>query len=282
MAYDSQTLGIASNVLTRTLLSPRDYFLATMETWLATPKTDNYQWVVMIESFPKDISKGLLSATADSITNVAANFGFGDYNKNTIQKLEGTTGDNDGWAQDLAGSLLGGWAFQNIMGCIFATSVNIPELDSNTTQDISVENNGGFRKGIVTTGRQGYGSTPLAIEFRETNSSFSDIIIKPWSLLTAHYGLFPQFGHKTNIIVMQYSKTYQQITQIPSKIWQFEGCAPIAVAGEKLAYSGKDQELVKQTKWAFTKFYIRQNMYMPIVDMLKKSNINRVWNSNLF
>ena len=47
-------------------------------------------------------------------------------------------------------------------------------------------------------------------------------------------------------------------------------------------YDATDQELVKQTKWAFTKFYIRQNMYMPIVDMLKKSNINRVWNSNLF
>lgn len=282
MAFDSQTLGIASNVLARTLLSPRDYFLATMETWLATPKTDSYQWVVMIESFPKDISKGLLSAAADSITNVAASFGIGDAKLNKIQQLEGTTGDKDGWSQDLAGSLLGGWAFQNIMGCIFATSVQIPDLDTNTSQDVSVENNGGFKKGVVTTGRQGYGSSPLTIEFRETNSSFNDLIIRPWSLLTAHYGLFPQFKHKTNIIVMQYSKTYQHITQIPSKIWQFEGCAPLSVAGDKLSYSATDQELVKQTKWAFTRYYIRQNMYMPIVDMLKKSNFNRIWNSNIF
>ena len=84
MAFDSQTLGIASNVLARTLLSPRDYFLATMETWLATPKTDSYQWVVMIESFPKDISKGLLSAAADSITNVAASFGIIKYNNEKV------------------------------------------------------------------------------------------------------------------------------------------------------------------------------------------------------
>ena len=48
---------------------------------------------------------------------------------NTIQKLEGTTGDKDGWNQTLAGSLLGGYAYQYIMGCIFATSVYIPDLE---------------------------------------------------------------------------------------------------------------------------------------------------------
>ena len=28
------------NAAARTLISPRDYFLGMMETWLATPKTD--------------------------------------------------------------------------------------------------------------------------------------------------------------------------------------------------------------------------------------------------
>lgn len=282
MAFDSQTLAIASNVLANTLLSPRDYFLGMMETWLATPKTNQTQWVVMIENFPEEVSKGMLGAIADSATNLLAGFGIGESNLNTIQRLEGTTGDADGWNQTLVGSMLGGWTYQNIMGCIFATDVDIPELDANTANDISVQNSAGFKHGTYTSGRNGFANTPLSISFRETNSSFGDLIIKPWSLLTAHYGLLPFHNHKTNIIIMEYAKTYQKITQIPSKIWQFEGCAPISVPGEKLDYYDTDKQLVKTTKWVFTNYYIRHNMYLPIVDALQKSSFNRVWNSNIF
>lgn len=279
---DTASTLIATNVIANTLLSPRDYFLAMMETWLATPKTDSSQWVVIIEKFPKEISGGTLSALANSVTNLAATFGIGEKSLNAIQKLEGTTGDKDGWNQTLAGSLLGGYAYQYIMGCIFATSVNIPDLDTVGTNDISVENNAGYKKGVITSGRSGYASTLLSIDFRETNSSFGDLIIKPWTFLTAHYGLLPIGNHKTNIIIMQYSKTYQKITQIPSKIWQFEGCAPVSVSGADLKYSADDSEIVKTTKWAFTNYYIRNNLYLPIIDVLKKSSFNRVWNSNIF
>ena len=142
MAISSNSL---VNAAARTLISPKDYFLGMMETWLATPKTDLTQWAVFIDSFPEQVSGGTLTALANSITNLG---GLGNMlgiekNKTFIQQIEGAS--SDGWDQQLAGSLLGGIAYQDIVGCIFATSVKIPEMDKVDIQDISVENNAGFK-----------------------------------------------------------------------------------------------------------------------------------------
>ena len=178
--------------------------------------------------------------------------------------------------------MLGGVAYQDIMGCIFATAVDIPEMDAVSMNAHSVESNGGVKKGYSTTGRTGYESTPLTIESRETNASFGDLIIKPWASLTAHYGLLPMFKHKTDILILEYAKTYQNITQIPCKIHQFEGCCPLSISGSKLDYKSTGEEIVRTSKWAFNKYYLRNNIYLPVPDLLQKSSFNNILNSKIF
>ena len=279
MAISSNSL---VNAAARTLVSPRDYFLGRMETWLATPKTDLTQWAVFIDSFPEQVSGGTLTALANSISNLG---GLGsmlgiEKDKTFIQQIEGAS--SDGWDQQLAGSLLGGIAYQDILGCIFATSVKIPEMDKVDIQDISVENNAGFKKGITTGGRAGFASTTLGIDFRETNASFADLVIKPWTFLTARYGGLPFYGHKANIIVMEYSKTYQHVTQTPSKIWMFKGARPISVSETHYKYASDSAEVVKSTQWAFDDYQLSNNINVPIISLVQKSSFNRMWNSNIF
>lgn len=266
------------NAASRTLLSPRDYFLGMMETWLATPKTDTTQWMIYFESFPSEISGGTLTAVADSISTLG---GLLDNNNKTfIQKIEGATGD--GWNQTLAGSLLGGIAYQDIMGCIFATRVKIPSLDAVSVEDVGIENNAGFKKGVATNGRAGFAGTTLGIDFRETNASFADLVIKPWTFLTARYGGLPFYGHKTNIIIMEFAKTYQHVTQTPHKVWLFKGARPISVSEIDLSYDKSNGDVPRTTQWAFDDYQLSNNINIPLLSLVKKSSFNRIWNSNLF
>lgn len=267
------------NAAARTLISPRDYFLGMMETWLATPKTDKTQWAVFIDSFPEKISGKTLTALAGSISTFG---GLLDKNKpqNWIQKTEGASGD--GWDQTLAGSLLGGIAYQDIVGCIFATKIQIPQLDAVSVTDVGIENNAGFKKGIITNGRAGFANTTLGISFRETNASFTDLVIKPWTFLTARYGGLPFGKHKTNITILEYSKTFQHVTQTPSKIWLFKGARPISVSDVQYDYSDAGSEIERNTQWVFDDYQISNNINIPLLSMLEKSSFNRIWNSNLF
>ena len=265
------------NAAARTLISPRDYFLGMMETWLATPKTDLTQWAVFIDSFPEEISGKTLAALAGSITSLG---GLLDKPKNWIQKTEGSTGD--GWDQTLAGSLLGGVAYQDIVGCIFATAVTIPSLDKVSVENIGISNNAGYKQGVITNGREGFASSLLKIDFRETNASFADLVIKPWTFLSARYGGLPFYGHKTNITIMEYSKTYQHVTQTPSKIWLFKGARPLSVSDLPLKYGADTAEIFRTTEWAFDDYQLSNNINVPILSMIQKSSFNRMWNSNLF
>ena len=148
--------------------------------------------------------------------------------------------------------------------------------------DVSVENNAGFKKGVITDGRTGFASTQLGIDFRETNASFADLVIKPWTFLTARYGGLPFYNHKTDIIIMEFSKTYQHVTQTPSKIWMFKGARPTSVSDMHYNYNPDNKELVRTTQWAFDDYQLSNNINVPILSLIQKSSFNRMWNSNLF
>jgi len=234
------------------LISVRDYFLAQMETWL-TSLPVRTQWIVLIDRFPKAL------------------------NTNLIQGLERTEGDKRNFNIDQALTLLKSYPFQRVIGCLFAQGVKFP-TEGVDFEHVSVPNSRGFLPGLVAGPRIKY-SSPLIIEFLETNTSFSDLVIRPWTILAGHLGFQSRKGDingrrdslniKTDITIMQFTRTYQNISMVPRKVWTFYNCVPITVNSEELTYDN-DETSIYDTSWAFTNYAIQDNLYFPLANIISR------------
>lgn len=241
---------IGFNIPGKPLVSTQEYFLTQMDSWLTTiPMTT--QWIIVIQRFPSAL------------------------NSNILQSLERTDGSKHGFDISSAVAALGSYPFQSVIGCLFAHEVTIPseQLDVGS---VTVANNRGFLPGVVANGRSTEPPT-LAITFRETNTSFVDSVIRPWSILTAHYGLASRPGDsatnliavkdpkniKTNISILQYTRSLQNTSMIPRKVWQFFNCAPFNVGEQTLEYTEEHLATIP-TRWTYSNYTVADNLYLPI------------------
>lgn len=238
------------------LLSVRDYFLAQMTSWLTTiPMTT--QWIVVIERFPAAL------------------------NSSFIQALERVDAGRQGFDITTAVNILKQSPFQRIVGCLFVHGVTIP-AEQYDVGSVSVPNNRGFLPGIIAQGRSTEPPT-LVLEFRETNTSFVDSVVRPWSILTSHYGLAARPGDnfnvvgnaydeknmKTNMVILQYTRSIQNISMIPRKTWYFYNCAPYNVAEQSLEYSEEKLE-VHTTRWTYSNYTVADGLYLPVGSIINQ------------
>ena len=102
-------------------------------------------------------------------------------------------------------------------------------------------------------------------------------------MLTGHFGLVArQAGDPrdvtTAITILQYTRSYQQISQIPRKVWTFYNCAPVSVSAQNLTYAQEDMEMIS-SEWTYSNYAIQNNLYLPLPDIINKlasGNINRI------
>ena len=236
------------------LVSARDYFLTQMESWVTSiPLTT--QWIIVIERYPRCLTSSV------------------------IQGLERTKGDKKGFDIDKAVRTLTAYPLQKITGCIFAQGVNIDQEAVNV-EYVNIENSRGFTPAPITTTRD-Y-PKQLTIEFLETNTSFTDFVLRPWVIAASHFGFVardPSIEReaiknvKTNMTIMQFTRTFQGISMIPRKIWQFYDCCPIQVGSRSMGY---DKEGFAQgrnymeTKWTFSNYTVESNFYFPLVSIINR------------
>ena len=240
---------IGTNIFGIPLVSPRDHFLNQLESWNTSIPTES-QWVVLIERLPKNL------------------------NTNIIQGLEYTDASKKGWAIDQAVGTLNTYPMQRVMGCLLAQGVSLP-TESYTTEFVHPENHRGFLPGLIAKDRENM--SQLTIKFLETNTSFTDFVIRPWIILGAHYGFTARNPDirgeadknvKTTITVLQYTRTIQSVAMIPRKIWTFYNCAPVMVEGGSLDYSSDLSCPVQTTKWVYSHYTVSNNMYFPLTSII--------------
>lgn len=135
---------------------------------------------------------------------------------------------------------------QDVVGCIFAEAVRIPG------ENVGIEHvgiNEGSRRGFINApivnGRDDFQN--LEIGFKETNQSFVDGVLRPWSILVSHEGLLARPSNqsiKANIQVYQLARAISEPNMIKPNVirkhWTFADCAPINVVDEDLSYSSTD------------------------------------------
>jgi hypothetical protein len=229
------------------LISFRDYFLTTLESWVTTIPLRT-QYIALFDSFPVDL------------------------NTQILQALEPIQGDKKGFNIDLAKKALVNYPLQSVVGCIFLDGVNIP-TENLAVGNAPIENNRGFIQGSILENRDAFSGNNLTLQFRETNLSFTDIIMRSWVILASHRGFVatkdPSRSIKTNITIIQYSRTFQNVSQIPRKIWKYYDCVPLSVGTRNLTY---DTEIVEtyDVPFIYDRYTIENNLYIPLPDIISK------------
>lgn len=240
------------------LISPRDYFLTQMESWFtAIPMST--QWIIVIDNYPVQLRSDVMQA------------------------LERTDGGRKGWDISTSVSILKSFPLQRIIGCLFANSVSIPAEQFNV-DSASVPNNRGFLPGIIGSNRQVDPPT-LTIEFRDTNTSFIDNLLRPWVILGSHFGMVAREGDKPgsrdprnmkcNMTLLQYGRTLNSISMIPRKVWHFYNCMPYNIGEQSYNYI---DEVVNNiaTRWTYSNYTIENGLYVPVQDL-----VNRISNGEI-
>lgn len=240
------------NIQGAPLVSTRDYFLLQLESWLTAIPLQS-QWIVLIQPFPQCI------------------------NTNILQGLERTGGDYKNYNIDQAKNLLTSYAFQKVNGCLFAQSVTLPN-ETMKTATANVENERGFLPGILSNGRTPASS--LTISFLETNTSFSDFIIRPWVIAAEHFGFVARENDtvtkrdprnvKSTIYVLQYTRTFQNVSMIPRKVWTFFNCAPTSISNKTLGYDEPNSVPTIETTWTYTDYALSNSLYLPLPNIIDR------------
>lgn len=239
---------LGANIPGIPLISFRDYFLTSMESWVATIPLRT-QFIAIFDDFPVGI------------------------NTDILKNLEGSDYPDINNAK----TALLNYPLQRVMGCMFLQGADIP-AESLENSNASIDNNRGFLQGGVLAGRSAFSGNNLTLEFRETNTSFTDFIIRPWLILAAHNGYVARDlsipserlkSPKTNITLVQYTRSYQKISQIPRKVWRFYDVVPLNVSTRNLTYDTEAMEHYS-VPFMFDRYTVENNLYLPLPDLISK------------
>jgi hypothetical protein len=128
---------------------------------------------------------------------------------------------------------------QSLFGCAFAREVKLPR------EEISAGNEGleygGFQAPATSNNRSKYGR--LSITMIETNASFIDLILRPWTIAVGYNGLVARSRNskkyvKSNYLdVVMLAKTGAYSPMGIRKIYRFYNVAPVSIPQETYSYA---------------------------------------------
>lgn len=241
---------VGANIPATPIVSTRNYFQKALNSWIATPALQS-QWIMVIESFPP--------ALASSV----------------IRNLERTVGSQKAYDIDLAKAILTSFLFQKTIGCLFCKRFEMPE-ETYSVETATLENNRGFIPGVISGNRASYADKQLSIDFYDSNYSFVENIIRPWVMLASHFGYVtrndPNLKITTNIYLLSFGSTYQNVSMIPRKVFRFYNCAPTQVAAQAYEYEEPNTTGTASARFSFTNYTIENGLYVPLPQILNIIN----------
>lgn len=201
--------------------SPYSYYLHLLGKW-PTNLALASQWFIYFDF--------------DSVNCLSSNL------KNQLSKRESALG-NAGWnlSSNVTRYLLDGslqYASDNLTGCVFARQVNLPSEGVNAGNE-GLEY-GGFMPPAVASNREKY--KKLSVTFLETNASFLDLVLRPWTILVGYNGLVARTPSSPKAVKCRYADMVLLAKTGPGnrpkirKIVRFYNLAPVSIEGEEYSY----------------------------------------------
>jgi hypothetical protein len=233
--------------------SPYSYYLSLLGKW-STNVALASQWFIY---FDFSSVNALNSNLQNQLQNKESSFG-----KNGWSISDSTT------SHLLAGGLQ--YADQNLTGCVFARQVTLP------SERISAGNEGlsysGFQAPATASSREKYKA--LSVVFLETNASFLDLIIRPWTVLVGYNGLVARSEYSSKAVkcrfadIVMLAKTGKGNPMAIRKLYRFYNLAPISIEGEEYSYA-QDGLKYSTVTFAYDGYMVQD---MDTAKMIRKDN----------
>lgn len=236
------------------LVSFRDNFLDNLGQWSNSIPL-NTQFIALFDYFPPGLTTNILQNLEPIVTSTGFDI--------TLPKGVTTNLKNQG-----------------IVGCIFLNGFNIPSEELQAGQ-ATIENNRGFIEGTILQDRRSFAEAPLTMNFRETNTSFIDFVIRPWVIMSSHFGYVARNNldpieriknPKTNVTIIQYTRSEKGLSQIPRKTWRFYNCVPLSVQDREYSYNDDEGVKFYNTQWVYDRYEVQSNLQLSIEGILKSLN----------
>lgn len=225
-------------------INPYEYYLSRLSKWETAPVLSNLWYL----EFNFEPLKSLINDLPGKLN--AAQYGNKDWkipqnNLDIIINPSNQKADN------------------GLNGCFFARQVELPSETVNSSKDGLKYS--GFTAPVITSEK----AQPLkfAATFLETNVSFATLIIRPWLILSSHYGRIARPDSSKNIkcsvIVCELAKSneYGSPLKVRQK-WGFEGVSPVTSDGYNLAQ--EDGFINRRVEFAFDSYTVES-----LVDIAK-------------
>jgi len=209
----------------------------------------NFQWVLVISAQNKS------------------------YLKNKI-KQHVTTLEPVGWSMANTVDSTLSHATQDVIGCIFAQAISLPGETVNTEHvGVMDGSNRGFINAPIISGRGNFAA--LRTSFLETNRSFVDGVLRPWSIVVAHEGLIAkQQSIKANIDMYELAKNGECNPTVVRKHWHFKDCVPIIISEEEKTYDGGSDYPKRQVSFIYNSYYVSDMSQEQNTPILSPSNFS--------
>jgi hypothetical protein len=228
-------------------------------------------WYVVINGFPVNITQSVLDplekATVDGYTppsnpNLDSTYNLLVGKGMVIPNHDGLKAPDSTYTTSPQGN--------QDSGCLFAQGVRLPQESMTVARPMNSDTMGqrGFIGGVVSKGRGEF--QRLTIEFRETATSFVDVVLRPWLVLASHYGLVSRppgdpKNVKTQIDVYQLAvQNGKQLAPIIRKHFTFYNCVPVTIAQQGATYdvdSGAMEPV--DTQWVYSHYRVSTGTPVP-------------------
>lgn len=145
-------------------------------------------------------------------------------------------------------------------GCLFAQGVNIPQESMSISPVPIAQHSGGFIQGLAAEPRNAF--QPLTVEFRETNVSFVDTVLRPWVIAASHQGLVTRHPEdeknlKANITITQLAVFTRDKAPVIRKQFTFFNCVPVQMNRQSVTYDTDAGSMNPiDTQWYYTHYIV--------------------------
>lgn len=204
-----------------------EYFLSDFLSKTPTAIPKSAQWIMVFDGFPAGI-------------RLAASF------------------EPRAWKIDEALALVTNSTAAKNKGCLFCQALEIPGESLTVSQGTPLQY-GGYIFPNVMQGREAPGR--LRTQFLDTNISFAENVIRPWTLATAHFGLIARSEadprqYRTNITFYQLGSFEQFQEAFPIKKITFYGACPISVGEKEYNYVADTSAPVYSAEFLFNYYQV--------------------------
>ena len=139
-------------------------------------------------------------------------------------------------------------------GCLFVQAVSLP--GEGITMNAEGTQQGALLRGFVNQGREDIGK--MKVSFLETNTSFTENMLRPWAIITSHLGMVARgdnLKYRTDIFIKRWALgTGDKSSPIVHQSWHLHDACPINISSEELEASPQTGPVRRQVDFIYRKY----------------------------